>query len=157
MKKKEKKQNMVKETKDIKGVDPRAMMVFNKVRELLNLPTRIVEKKKVNHITVFAEKFEVGGLSFAIDEKTGNVLIGDMSGVFSLNAVWKSLRSFLREIRKNNRLLAKEERKAEKAKRKEERAKRKEERAKAKAERKAAREEKKKKKEKDKKKNKTKK
>jgi hypothetical protein len=93
-----------KKNKVVKGIDERALFVFEKVRSLLNLPSEISSKKKKFKINILAEKFKIGTITFKVLDNSSIELLSS-DGVFAVPGVGKAIKILLKEIRKTARVL----------------------------------------------------
>lgn len=112
---------MKKEGKENNGV-----RVFEAIREMMNLPTSMSQKKNKFKILIIAEKHTIGIALFKLLDN-GEVKLLKSSGVFTVKSVSKNIKGILKSIKKECRADAKEQRKLLKEQKKEEKRKRREE------------------------------
>jgi len=96
------------------AVYDKATVLFDSIRELLNLPTTITQKKKKFKISIVAENHKIGELSLK-RLNTNELQILKTSGIFLVKSVAKAIRIQLKKIRKEIRAEKKAEKQALKA------------------------------------------
>jgi len=97
----------VKKEKKVKVVNnDKAVFIFDKIRESLNLPTSLTQKKRKFKITITAEKYKIGEIIFK-PTSASEVKVIKSNGIFSVKSIAKIVKSILKEIKKDAREQAK--------------------------------------------------